>query len=504
LLHPTSLPGRYGIGDLGDQALRFVDYLVDAGQSLWQILPLGPTGYGDSPYQCFSALAGNPLLISPDRLVEEGLLTSADVRDAPNFPADRVDYGPVIKYKHKLLSRAMERFRSNTRHPHRATFEEFCAEESAWLDDFALFMAVKQIHDGVMWSRWAADIAQREPEAMARYRYKLKDEIEHHKFLQFLFFQQWLEVRRYANAHGIRIVGDVPIFVAYDSADVWVHRDLFFIDAEGELTVVAGVPPDLFTDTGQLWGNPLYRWDVLARQHYAWWIERFRAILTQVDIVRIDHFIGFTRYWEVPADEETAQNGRWMPGPGAALFHAVEAALGKLPIMAEDLGAITPQVIALREKFEFPGMRVLQFGFDSGPSNPFLPHNFTPNCVAYTGTHDNDTSAGWFTSAPRDQRSFAQRYLGRSGKDFAWDLIRMGMRSVADTLIIPLQDVMSLGSKARMNYPGRPSGNWGWRFTPEMLRAEYAQSLRDMVEVYGRAPQAQSKEASEPEERSDV
>ncbi|MGH2593514.1 MAG: 4-alpha-glucanotransferase [Anaerolineae bacterium] len=487
LLHPTSLPGRYGIGDLGDEAYRFVDFLTSAKQRLWQVLPLGPTGYGDSPYQCFSAFAGNPLLVSPDKLIEDGLLTRDDVRDVPNFPADCVNYGDVIPFRFDLLHRAAQRFKSGTSGSLAAAFDVFCQDAAGWLDDFALFMALKDAHSGTVWSSWESGIVKRTPEAIGRWSEALAETVFAHKFLQFLFFRQWTAVKQYANDRGIRIIGDIPIFVAYDSADVWSHPDLFFLDDRGQPTVVAGVPPDMFTETGQLWGNPLYRWDALARQGYAWWIDRFRATLSQVDIVRLDHFIGFTRYWEVPAGEETAENGRWVPGPGAAIFHAVEAVLGKLPIIAEDLGVVTPQVEALRDKFEFPGMKTIQFAF-TGPDNPFLPHNYTQNYVVYTGTHDNDTSRGWFSTASPEEKSFAQRYLARNGADFAWDLIRAAMSSVADTVIVPLQDVLGLGSEARMNYPGRPSGNWGWRFTPGMLNDGHGSRLREMVELYGREP----------------
>ena len=488
LLHPTSLPGQYGIGDLGDEAYRFVDSLADAKQSLWQVLPLGPTGYGDSPYQCFSAFAGNPLLISPDRLIADGLLTADDVRRVPPFPADQVDYGQVIPYKFDLLRRAAQRFESGASRSLAAAFDAFCREQASWLDDFALFMALKDAHAGAVWNTWAEAIARREPEALRRWRDRLAQAVFSHQFFQFLFFRQWFAVKQYANERGIRIVGDIPIFVAYDSADVWSHPDLFFLDAHGNPTVVAGVPPDVFTETGQLWGNQLYRWDVMQRQSYAWWIERFRATLTQVDILRIDHFIGFTRYWEVPAGEKTAINGKWVPGPGRAIFLAVEQALGKLPIIAEDLGVLTPQVEALRDQFEFPGMKIVQFAFTDDGDNPFLPHNYPRNCVVYTGTHDNDTSVGWFKSAPAREHSFAQRYLARSGDDIAYDFIRAALSSVADTVIVPLQDVLALGSEARMNFPGRPSGNWVWRFRRDMLGEWQLKRLREMAELYGRAP----------------
>jgi len=487
LLHPTSLPGRHGIGDLGDDAYRFVDFLVSAKQSLWQVLPLGPTGYGDSPYQCFSAFAGNPLLISPDKLLEEGLLVEDDVRSVPPFPSGAVDFGEVIDYKRRLLKRAARRFRAGAKDRLREEFDTFCAEQAFWLDDFALFMALKDAHAGAMWNTWPRYVAARKSDVLAKQADRLAGAVQSQKIQQFLFFRQWSAVKRYANERGIRIIGDIPIFVAYDSADVWSHPDLFFLDEHGSPTVVAGVPPDMFTETGQLWGNPLYRWEALAAQGYAWWIDRFRAALAQVDIVRLDHFIGFTRYWEVSAGEKTAENGRWVPGPGAALFHAVERALGKLPIIAEDLGVVTPQVEALRDQFEFPGMKTIQFAF-TGPDNPFLPHNYTQNVVVYTGTHDNDTSRGWFSTASPEEKSFARRYLARSGKDFAWDLIRTAMSSVADTVVVPLQDVLDLGSEARMNFPGRPAGNWKWRFTWGMLGDEHRDRLREMAELYGREP----------------
>ena len=496
LLHPTSLPGRYGIGDLGDDAYRFVDFLADTKQSLWQVLPLGPTGYGDSQYQCFSAFAGNPLLVSPDKLREEGLLTEGDIHPAPPFPAGAVEFGAVIDYKRGVLNRAAQRFQARPERSRRAgangrlreAFDAFCAKQAYWLEDFALFMALKEAHAGAVWNMWPRGVAARKSDALARQVDRLAGAIQSQKIQQFLFFRQWAAVKQYANERGIRIVGDIPIFVAYDSADVWSHPDLFFLDEQGDPTVVAGVPPDMFTETGQLWGNPLYRWEVMAERQYAWWIDRFRAALAQVDIARLDHFIGFTRYWEVPASEKTAENGRWVPGPGAALFHAVERALGKLSIIAEDLGVVTPQVIALRDEFELPGMKVVQFAFGDGASDPFLPHNYSKNCVVYTGTHDNDTSLGWFAASLPQERSFALRYLARSGEDFAWDLIRAAMSSVADTVVIPLQDVLSLGSEARMNFPGRPSGNWGWRFTWDLLGDEHRDRLREVVELYGREP----------------
>jgi 4-alpha-glucanotransferase len=488
LLHPASLPGGHGIGDLGDEAYRFVDVLVAAKQGLWQVLPLGPTGYGDSPYQCFSAFAGNPLLISPAQLIVDGLLAPDDLAAAPNFPADRVEYGPVIVYKRALLDTATRRFKAGADPGLDAAYDTFQREQALWLDDFALFMALKDAHHGAVWSAWEPGIAMRTPGALERWRRQLAESISDHKVVQFLFFRQWLALKRYANDRGVRLIGDMPIYVAYDSADVWSHPDLFFLNERGERTVVAGVPPDAFSATGQLWGNPLYRWDGMAEQGYAWWIERFRSVLSLADTVRIDHFIGFTRYWEVQADEATAENGRWVPGPGAAIALAVERALGPLPVIAEDLGLVTPEVEELRDRFDFPGMKVLQFAFGGDASHPYLPHNYSPNCVVHTGTHDNDTTVGWFTSAPPSERSFAQRYLARSGEDIAYDIIRLAMSSVADTVVVPLQDVLALGSEARMNVPGRPAGNWAWRFRPGMLLDRHVNRLREMVELYGREP----------------
>ena len=486
LLHPTSLPGRCGIGDLGEWAFRFVDFLAESGQRLWQVLPLGPTGYGDSPYQSFSAFAGNPLLISLEKLVEEGALAAQVLEAAPRFPSHRVDYGAVIPYKLRVLRESFAHFRRRASSEQQEAFAAFCAAEESWLEDFALFMALKAHHGGVPWDAWERDIAVRQPEAVARWRRALADEIAFQKYLQFQFFRQWAAVKRYANERGIRVIGDVPIFVAYDSADVWAHPELFHLDEAGQPTVVAGVPPDYFSPTGQLWGNPLYRWDVMAEDGYAWWIARLRATLRLVDIVRLDHFRGFVAYWEVPAGAKTAERGRWVKGPGAAFFHAVREALGDVSIIAEDLGVITPEVEALREAFGFPGMKVLQFAFSTGAQNPYLPHNYERNCVVYTGTHDNDTTVGWFRSLPEDERAFCLKYLGTEGREIHWDLIRLAMMSVADTVVIPLQDVLGLGSEARMNYPGRLGGNWTWRYTEGALTEAACERLVELVETYGR------------------
>lgn len=504
LLHPTSLPGRYGIGDLGPSAYTFFDFLEKSGQSLWQILPLGPTGYGDSPYQCFSAFAGNPLLISPDLLVKEGYLPAAAVEDAPNFPGARVDYGHVIDYKHDLFRQAFDHFQKNGSAGQRADFDAFCDEEAAWLDDFALFMAVKNHfaeHEGGVWNRWPEGIARRTPAGMKKWSQKLADEIRYHKFLQHLFFEQWLALKAYANERDIHIVGDVPIFGAFDSADVWANRNLFYLEEDGSPSVVAGVPPDYFSETGQRWGNPLYRWGRMADTGFVWWARRLEMVLTQVDLVRIDHFRGFEAYWEIPASEPTAVKGRWVKGPGADFFRAMREALGDLPIIAEDLGVITPEVEQLRDQFDFPGMKVLQFAFGGTRNSNFLPHNFGRNSVVYPGTHDNETTWGWYRNASESERDHVRRYLARSGDDIAWDLLRLAHASVAVISVIPMQDLMDLGNEARMNHPGRESGNWQWRYTENMLTDVIAYRLREITELYGRIP---GKEEERPEHRIEV
>lgn len=488
LLHPTSLPGPYGIGDLGPEAHRWLEWLAAAGQTLWQVLPLGPTGYGDSPYQCFSSFAGNPYLVSPQALIADGLLTPGDLADAPRLGDGPIDFGPVIEFKVHVLARAFERFATQASPALRAEYDAFGHAQAAWLDDFALFMALKEAHGGRAWMAWAPELALRDGAALAAARTRLAGAVESQRFRQFVFRRQWQTVRAHAHELGIALFGDMPIFVAHDSADVWAHPGLFHLDARGERTVVAGVPPDYFSTTGQLWGNPLYRWDVLARDGYRWWIERVRATLETVDLVRLDHFRGFEAYWEVPADRPTAEVGRWVKGPGVALFEALRAALGDLPMVAEDLGVVTPEVEALRDTFDLPGMKILQFAFGGDTADPFLPHNFTQHCAAYTGTHDNDTARGWYeVAATERERDFARRYLGRDGSDFAWDLTRAGMASVAHTFVVPLQDVLNLGVEARMNLPGRPAGNWGWRYRREELGEAVGARLAELTALYGRS-----------------
>jgi 4-alpha-glucanotransferase len=486
LLHPTSLPGPYGIGDLGPYAFRFVDWLASTGCKLWQILPLGPTGYGDSPYQCFSAFAGNPYLISLDELFTDGLLTRDDLDSMKDLPASRVDFGLVIPKKLNLLLTAYQRFKTSPGFL-RDSFNYFCAENASWLDDFALFMSLKEANGGGAWNGWEAEQRSRKKSALDKAKKEHAESIERYSFYQFLFFRQWGKLRKYANEKGIQIMGDIPIFVAYDSADVWTNPELFFLDESSNPTVVAGVPPDVFTTTGQLWGNPLYNWEVHKKDGYKWWLSRVRSALQSVDILRFDHFRGFAGYYEIPADHPTAEHGRWVPGPGADLFKAIDEDLGNgiivpgtgLPIVAEDLGLITPDVIELLEAFHLPGMKVLQFAF-SGPENPFLPHNYVPNCVAYTGTHDNDTAMGWFATATEKEKDFALRYLGVDGHDFAWDLIRAVWKSVAIFAITPMQDVLSLDGSARMNFPSRLGGNWDWRMSEDDFRDDLAAALKDL------------------------
>jgi 4-alpha-glucanotransferase len=487
LLHPTSLPGPYGIGDLGPQAYRFVDWLESTGCKLWQILPLGPTGYGDSPYQCFSAFAGNPYLISLEALIEDELLSGEDLAEMPDFDAARVDYGQLIPWKLGVLGQAFTRFQSSSPEL-KHEFEEFCAENASWLDDYALFMSLKEANGGGAWNEWDESLRRRDASALAEARQEQSENIRQHSFYQFLFFRQWKQLRSYANERDIKIVGDIPIFIAYDSADAWANPELFFLDEESLPTVVAGVPPDYFSATGQLWGNPLYRWDVHKQTDYAWWLERFRSVLEFVDVVRLDHFRGFAGYYEIPFGAPTAETGQWMTGPGSDFFTSISHELagpvnGTLPIIAEDLGVITPDVVELRERFHLPGMKILQFGFVS-PSDPFLPHNYVRNCVAYTGTHDNDTACGWFESAPEAEREFALRYLNSDGADFAWDLIRGVWSSVAVYAVAPMQDLLSLGTEARMNYPSRLGGNWEWRMTEEDMSEALATRLSEFNHLY--------------------
>jgi 4-alpha-glucanotransferase len=489
LLHPTSLPGPYGIGDLGAAAYRWVDALAAAKQQWWQLLPLAPTGYADSPYQCLSTFAGNFYLVSPDELLREGLLRRGDVAGSA-FPDDHADYDRVIPFKVKVLTTAWENYKRGQAPALRPDFEQFCQAEAGWLDDFALFMALKDAHGGASWLTWEAELMAREPAALARVRAELGDAIEQHRFRQFLFYRQWRALKTYAHEHGVKVIGDVPIFVAADSADVWSNPESFHLDAQRRPKVVAGVPPDYFSATGQLWGNPLYHWDTLKQTGYAWWVNRVRAALSQVDLVRIDHFRGFEAYWAVPGGDKTAEHGQWIKGPGPDLFDTLAERLGTLSIIAEDLGIITPEVDALRTRYNFPGMRILQFAFAGAVEERFLPHNYERNTVVYTGTHDNDTSRGWLAAATEAERAYLQRYSGEviNEETISWVLIRLAWGSVADLAVAPMQDVLSLGSEARMNLPGQPAGWWRWRVTESQLMSGGLDRLGELTEVFQRAP----------------
>ena len=486
ILHPTSLPGPHGAGDFGPASRHFVDWLVTAGQTLWQILPLGGIGAGNSPYTSSSAFAGNVLLIDLAALHEHGWLEPADLQPDPAFDARQVDFGAVIPWRLRRLERAHRRFAASGHAADATRLGAFAHTHRAWLDDYALFMALAERDPACTWTDWAPALAAREPQAMAQARRLHAERIAFWTFCQWCFHTQWFALKAYANGRGIRIVGDAPIFIAHHSAEVWARPDLFQLDRAGRPTVVAGVPPDAFSDVGQRWGNPLYRWDAHAADGYAWWAWRIRHTLALVDIVRIDHFRGFAGCWEIPADEPTAMKGRWLASPGAALFDALGAALGPLPVIAEDLGVITPDVVALRKQFALPGMRVLHFAFGGDSGNAYLPHNHEPDTVVYTGTHDNDTTVGWWQSAPESVRRHVRDYLGVDGHAIAWDLIRAACASVADTAIYPLQDVLGLDGSHRMNHPGQGQGWWGWRFEWSQVRPEHAGHLALLCRQYRR------------------
>ena len=488
LLHPTSLPGKYGIGSLGKEAYKFVDFLKKSNQKLWQIFPLGPTGYGDSPYQCFSSFAGNPYLIDFDLLIEQNLLTEEDLKDV-NFGGNEeyIDYGAIYNQKYPLLRKAYENFKANENKELKEKLETFKAENSSWLDDYSLYISLKNHFNGLPWNEWEDDIRTRKEAAINKYKAELADEIEYNNFIQFLFFTQWNNVKKYANDNGIKIIGDIPIFVAVDSSDAWANPEIFLFDPELKPVKVAGVPPDYFSATGQLWGNPLYDWDKLKELNYKWWVDRVKANLSTCDIIRIDHFRGFEAYWAVPYGDDTAINGQWVKGPGIDLFNKIKEELGELPIIAEDLGLMTQGVIDLRDATGFPGMKILGFAFDSEEENDYLPHTYTKNCVVYTGTHDNDTLIGWFTKAKDKDKQFARDYLNsQSDNQIHWDAIRGAWSSVANMAIAPIQDFLGLGSEARINTPGVASGNWQWRLKDGVLSDELAERIAKLTKVYSR------------------
>lgn len=487
LLHPTSLPGTGGIGDLGSGAAAWVDFLAQAEQRLWQILPLGPTGYGNSPYLSYSAMAGNPLLISLELLQKQGFLPP-DL-PPPALPTQRVDYDAVYRHKLPLLQQTWVYFQKDG--TGMASLREFQTQQAHWLPDFSLFMALKDAHGGQPWYAWEPALAWREPDTLAQWQERVHPNQEFHSFLQYLFWHQWQALHRYAQTRQVRIIGDLPIYVAHDSADVWTHPDLFALDREtGAVASMAGVPPDYFSSTGQLWGNPVYNWEALANTNFAWWVGRLRHLLQLVDVIRIDHFRGFESFWRVPGGEDTAIHGEWVTAPGAALFQTLQQELGELPIIVEDLGVITPAVEALRDGLGLPGTKVLQFGFDDNPDNPYLPCNFRPNCVVYTGTHDNTTTVAWYETLAESAQHRVIRYLGYlSAQGIHWDLLRLGMASVARWCLIPLQDVLGLGAEGRMNAPGEATGNWEWRYRAEVLTADLAAKLATLTHTYSRAHQ---------------
>ena len=478
------------MGDMGIEAYRFIDFLVESDQQYWQVLPLGPTGYGNSPYSCYSAMAGNPLLINPELLRDDQLLADEDFANLPEFPLDYVDFERAIALKVPLLKKACENFKAKASPVQQKEFSAFCESKENWLEDYALFMALKDHFGGVSWNNWEPEIARREPESLEKWRQQLNAEIYYYKYVQFEFFRQWTELKRYANLRDIKIIGDIPIYVAHDSADVWSHREIFCLDeASGEPALMAGVPPDYFSETGQLWGNPVYNWEKLQASNFQWWVERFEAIFAYVDVTRIDHFRGFDAYWAVERGQETAMYGEWIKAPGTALLDLINQKFGDLPIIAEDLGVITPEVVALRDRYEFPGMKILQFAFGAGPGDPFLPFNYDRNCVVYTGTHDNDTTVGWFNQLSNYERDEVLRYLGCiDPPGIHWSLIRMGWMSIANIAIVPYQDLLGLDTDARMNFPGKPEGNWGWRYRPEALNRDVGDRLKTMTYISGRAP----------------
>lgn len=490
LLHPTSLPSAFGIGDLGKEAYGFIDFLVESGQQVWQILPIGPTGYGNSPYLSYSALAGNPLLINLEWLESEGLLSAADLADLPEFNRDRVDYDRVITHKFPLLKKASQNFSTLATPERKETFETFCKEQAYWLDDYALFMAIKEDHNGESWYQWDEKLAKRDPNALAACQKKLEKEVFFHKYLQAEFFRQWSTLKKYANDNGIKIFGDIPIYVAHDSVDVWANPEIFRLDEEtGEAELMAGVPPDYFSETGQLWGNPVYNWEILEKTNFKWWVRRIEGMLNYVDLMRIDHFRGFEAYWAVPGGETVATNGEWLTAPGEEFFTILKEDLGELPIVAEDLGVITPEVEALRDRFEFPGMKLLHFAFDSGPGNGFLPYNYPHNCVVYAGTHDNNTTVGWFEARSPEEKQRVWDYLGGEPTEgIHWAMMRLVLASVGKLAILTLPDLLALGEEGRMNLPGRAEGNWDWRYTPQQLAPEIRDRLAQLTQLYGRAP----------------
>lgn len=486
LLHITSLPGRFGVGSLGREAYSFIDWLIVAKQSLWQILPLGHTGYGDSPYQCYSAFAGNPVLIDIDLLIEQGWLSEDDVPDFLPFNDSEVEFGRVNELKWKLVKLAASRFAEHASLAQKASFERFKEANCAWLDDYSFYAAVKHSFDEKPWWEWDYNIRMREHNAVFEYKNRLESQIEMFSILQYFFFSQWYDLKAYANKNGIKIVGDIPLYIAHDSSDAWCRPEIFMFDENRNPSKVAGVPPDYFSETGQLWGNPLYNWDYLKQTGFKWWIDRVKANFNLFDVLRIDHFRGLAAFWAIPFGEPTAVNGVWLSAPGKELLDAIKAEMGAIPLIAEDLGVITPDVEELRDSNMLPGMKILQFAFDSNEGNNFLPHLYPQNSVVYTGTHDNDTVIGWFEAASENDKRFVQEYFNADVNDISWSMIKLAWSSVSNIAIAPLQDILSLGSESRMNLPGKPSGYWRWRYKKEALNFDQALRLARITKIYNR------------------
>lgn len=486
LLHISSLPGKYGIGDTGEKACEWIDFLESTGTKFWQILPLNPTGYGNSPYQGLSAFAGNPLFIDCKNLYELGLLNKHDLDQSPKFPLQKVDFKKVIPWKSKILDQAFKNFLNCQQPELKHEYEGFKGENASWLKDYSLFMALREEYQLVSWNHWPDPFRLRDPQALRSFEEAEFEKVELHNFFQFIFSKQWKKLKTYANSRGIHLIGDIPIFMGYDCADVWAYPQLFQLDKNREPTAVAGVPPDFFSETGQLWGNPLYNWELHKQENYAWWIRRVKETLTTVDMIRLDHFRGFAGYFKIPAGSKTAKNGEWVPGPGRHLFDAMQAEISRLPFIAEDLGVITPDVVELRERYDFPGMRLLQFAFREDTDHEFLPHNYPANCVVYTGTHDNDTSVGWYQSAPEHERLFCSSYLGHHTRNIAHEMICAIWRSDALIAIAPMQDFLRLGGWARMNLPATVEGNWLWRMKPDALTGKLADWIKEINITFDR------------------
>jgi len=487
LLHPTAFPGECGIGELGPEAYQFIDWMAEGGQTLWQVMPLGPTGYGDSPYQCTSAFAGNPMIISLELLRDEGLLTDADLAPLKKLPKNAVDFGAVIPLKNELLRKAYDKFEEVGDSDRYAQIAQFVQRYHSWLEDFTLFTALKNQHDGKSWVEWPEPLRDRHTGDIEQAKVQLEHEISYLTWLQFLFFEQWWKVRHYASQKGIQIMGDIPLFVAHDSADVWARRELFHLDGQGNPTVVAGVPPDYFSATGQRWGNPLFAWDMHRAEGFHWWESRFRITFDLVDWVRIDHFRGLEAYWEIPGSEETAVKGRWVNAPGVELFGTLLGRIPEMKVVAEDLGVITREVVSMRKQFTFPGMRVLQFAWGSGPENSFLPHNYEPDSVVYTGTHDNNTTVGWSKSEMTEEMgNQIAEYIGHKPDSVTTELIRLAYASVAAIAVVPMQDWLEIGAEGRMNTPSQPSGNWSWRAEKSAFNDELASRMNDLAHRYAR------------------